>query len=489
MIGAVEQRRPDICSPASAMNKGSRPAVVIRGLVRSFGTRKVIENLNLEITEGTFVALLGASGCGKSTLLRILANLDRDIEGDVFVAGRRAVSFQSPRLMPWKRVWRNVVLGLPGRPDPVRARAALAEVGLTRHAMAWPKTLSGGEAQRAALARALARQPDLLLLDEPFAALDALTRIKAQKLVADLWSRHRCAVLLVTHDVEEALLLADRVLVMRDGRIAHDEDVTLARPRDMSHSRFVALRTQLLSWLGVDLAAKAPHTSQEATTMKATDALGANHAARIATIAATIERVREIEKLQGVTRPALEEIKQHLMYLAAQDQLFPTSEYPPPEPGEKDSRLYLLHQDHDGRFALYMNALNPGRETVPHDHTTWAVVAAVEGQELNKVYRRTDDGSQPDRADVVLDHEVIVEPGRGIALMPEDIHSIHTTGQVPTRHLHMYGLALDRLDRRQAYDPLVGSVRPYNLAIPLATAQLATGTDPRWTAAGSTPTS
>ncbi len=240
------------------MNNGPRPAVVIRGLVRAFGTRKVIENLNLEITEGTFVALLGASGCGKSTLLRILANLDRDIEGDVFVAGRRAVSFQSPRLMPWKRVWRNVVLGLPGRPDPVRAKAALAEVGLTRHAMAWPKTLSGGEAQRASLARALARQPDLLLLDEPFAALDALTRINAQKLVADLWSRHRCAVLLVTHDVEEALLLADRVLVMRDGRIAHDEDVTLPRPRDMSHPRFVALRAQLLSWLGVDLVAKAP---------------------------------------------------------------------------------------------------------------------------------------------------------------------------------------------------------------------------------------
>jgi sulfonate transport system ATP-binding protein len=226
------------------------PATV-RGLVRRFGDRAVLNGLDLEIEPGQFVALLGASGCGKSTLLRILADLDRDIEGDVRVAQRRAVAFQAPRLMPWKKVWRNVVLGLPGRPDKQRAVDALEEVGLGHRIDVWPKVLSGGEAQRAALARALVREPDLLLLDEPFSSLDALTRIKAQALVGELWERHQCAILLVTHDVEEALLLADRVLIMQDGHIAYDQPVELSRPRDVGDSAFVALRAQLLSWLGV----------------------------------------------------------------------------------------------------------------------------------------------------------------------------------------------------------------------------------------------
>jgi sulfonate transport system ATP-binding protein len=211
-----------------------------------------MHNLDLDLAPGEFVALLGASGCGKSTLLRILADLDRDFSGEVLVPARRAVAFQAPRLMPWKSVWRNVVLGLPGPPDRALALAALGEVGLTHRAEAWPKILSGGEAQRASLARALVREPDLLLLDEPFAALDALTRTKAQDLVAELWQRHGCAVLLVTHDVEEAVLLADRVLVMDNGAIAQSIDVTMARPRHRSGAQFVALRRQLLGWLGVE---------------------------------------------------------------------------------------------------------------------------------------------------------------------------------------------------------------------------------------------
>ncbi|GAA1071708.1 ABC transporter ATP-binding protein [Nocardiopsis composta] len=228
------------------------PAVVsVRGLTRAFDGRPVLADLDLDVVPGEFVALLGASGCGKSTLLRVLADLDRGIEGRVTVARRRAVGFQAPRLVPWKRVWRNVVLGLPGRPDRARAVRALEEVGLGHRTDVWPKVLSGGEAQRAALARALVRDPDLLLLDEPFSALDALTRIKAQDLVAELWQRHGCAVVLVTHDVEEAVLLADRVLVMEGGAIAHDLPVDLDRPRDRSAPGFVALRTELLALLGV----------------------------------------------------------------------------------------------------------------------------------------------------------------------------------------------------------------------------------------------
>jgi predicted metal-dependent enzyme (double-stranded beta helix superfamily) len=178
-------------------------------------------------------------------------------------------------------------------------------------------------------------------------------------------------------------------------------------------------------------------------------------AARTAAVAACIDRIREIETRDGVTRAALDAIKAEMMALAAQEHLFPSTAFPPPPNGEKGSRRYILQEDSDNRFALYMNALNPGNETQPHDHTTWAVVVAVDGQELNKVYTRAP-GS------IAVDHEVMVEPGRGIALMPTDIHSIHTTGAVPTRHLHMYGLALERLDNRMGYHPVTGEAIPYN---------------------------
>ena len=233
------------------MSATQNPAVSVRGLTRRFGDRAVIDRLDLDIAPGEFVALIGASGCGKSTLLRILADLDHEIEGEVEVPVKRAVAFQAPRLMPWKKVWRNVVLGLPGLPDRRRAEAALAEVGLSHRANVWPKVLSGGEAQRASLARARVREPDLLLLDEPFGALDALTRIKAQELVGELWQRHNCAILLVTHDVEEALLLADRVLMMKDGVIAHEVRVDRLRPRAVEDAYLAELRARLLGWLGV----------------------------------------------------------------------------------------------------------------------------------------------------------------------------------------------------------------------------------------------
>jgi predicted metal-dependent enzyme (double-stranded beta helix superfamily) len=192
--------------------------------------------------------------------------------------------------------------------------------------------------------------------------------------------------------------------------------------------------------------------------MSATDA----SAARAAAVANAVGRIRDIEAAQGVTRPALEAIREELMLLARQEHLFPSAEFPSPADGQRGANRYLLHEDPNNRFALYLNALNPGNETRPHDHTTWAVVVAVDGQELNRVYDRTDDGADPERCAIRLREEVMVEPGRGICLMPDDIHSIHTAGTVPTRHLHMYGLALERLEDRKAYDMESGQVIPYN---------------------------
>jgi sulfonate transport system ATP-binding protein len=246
MTATTEPREAASTEPARAL------AVDVRGLGRRFGSGSsattVIDDLDLVVPAGQFVALLGASGCGKSTLLRVLAGLDAGVTGDVTVARDRAVAFQAPRLLPWKKVWRNVVLGVPGATRET-ALAALREVRLEHRADAWPTTLSGGEAQRASLARALVRQPDLLLLDEPFGALDALTRLTAQELVRELWHAHRPAVVLVTHDVDEALLLADRVLVMAHGRIDHD--VPVVGDREHGSADYAEQRRRLLGWLGV----------------------------------------------------------------------------------------------------------------------------------------------------------------------------------------------------------------------------------------------
>ncbi|MDM0089167.1 MULTISPECIES: ABC transporter ATP-binding protein [unclassified Variovorax] len=234
-------------TPASG--RAPRAVVSVRGALRRFGERTVLRHVDLDIPPGQFVALLGPSGCGKTTLLRLLAELDLPDGGQIDVPARRGVVFQDARLLPWRHVWRNVVLGLPR--DRALAEAALAEVGLTARSGDWPGTLSGGEAQRAALARALVRQPELLLLDEPFAALDALTRLRMQQMVLDLWQAHDPAVLLVTHDVDEALLLADRVLVMREGVIAVDLPIDFERPRRRNAPGFEALRERLLAELGV----------------------------------------------------------------------------------------------------------------------------------------------------------------------------------------------------------------------------------------------
>jgi sulfonate transport system ATP-binding protein len=222
---------------------------------RSFGDLIVLDGVSLQIHAGEFVALLGRSGSGKSTLLRAIAGLDRDTSGIRSVPSRTAVAFQEHRLFPWMRVADNVALGLPRAGRKEASAQALAEVGLTDKAEAWPLTLSGGEAQRASLARALVREPQLLLLDEPFGALDALTRIKMHALLADLCRRHQPGVLLVTHDVDEAITLADRILVLRDGQFAYDATVDLDPPREPTRPGFSELRRRLLHELGVDLPA------------------------------------------------------------------------------------------------------------------------------------------------------------------------------------------------------------------------------------------
>ncbi|WP_327657855.1 ABC transporter ATP-binding protein [Streptomyces sp. NBC_00483] len=243
-------------NPVRHDGAASAAAVRIEGLVRTLGGRDVLNGLQLSIAEGEFVALLGRSGSGKSTLLRALARLDHDVpgRGELIAPDNVSVVFQDARLLPWRRLLDNVVLGLDG-PDAVeRGRTALAEVGLEGRERAWPIELSGGEQQRVSLARSLVREPQLLLADEPFGALDALTRIRMHGLLRQLCERHRPAVLLVTHDVDEAIALADRVVLLEEGRIALDLAVRLPVSRRRGDPEAAALRERLLRQLGVEAA-------------------------------------------------------------------------------------------------------------------------------------------------------------------------------------------------------------------------------------------
>ena len=246
-------------------------------LTKRYGEREVLKQVQLDVQPGEFIAIVGRSGCGKSTLLRLVAGLEEACAGQLLIDAGEAreqrqqsrdtrIMFQDARLLPWKRVLDNVILGLP---DSAReqGRKVLAQVGLADRENEWPARLSGGQRQRVALARALVHQPRLLLLDEPLGALDALTRIEMHRLIEGLWRSHGFTALLVTHDVQEAVALADRVVLIEDGRIALDERIDLPRPRVHGDARFAALETRILdrvlqkpesnpmpeknSWLGV----------------------------------------------------------------------------------------------------------------------------------------------------------------------------------------------------------------------------------------------
>ncbi|BDZ54996.1 ABC transporter ATP-binding protein [Agromyces marinus] len=267
--------RPVATAAASESPASTAAPVSLRRVGRAFaapdgGTREVLRDIDLEVGAGEIVAILGPSGCGKSTLLRIIAGLDHPTAGHVAIDGsavraydvRCAVGFQEPRLLPWRSIERNVALGLPrgtARRDGRDHVARLLElVGLADFAGHRPHEVSGGMAQRASLARALARNPEVLLLDEPFGALDALTRLKMQDLLLDVHAAEPTTVLLVTHDVDEALQLADRIVLLGsdDGRPGADIRQTVVvpghRPRDRGSAELAELRGRLLDGLGID---------------------------------------------------------------------------------------------------------------------------------------------------------------------------------------------------------------------------------------------
>jgi sulfonate transport system ATP-binding protein len=252
--------RADFIEQARQLRRGSETprrglSLTIRGLHKSFGDNEVLRGIDLHIPAAQFVAIVGRSGCGKSTLLRLIAGLETATAGAVgFGEATRAedvrMMFQEPRLLPWARVLSNVEVGL-GRerasPDAqARAERALVEVGLDDKRAQWPAVLSGGQKQRVALARALVSRPRVLAFDEPLGALDALTRISMQRLLERVWHDQAFTAILVTHDVSEAVALADRVLVIEDGRIAHDIDVDIPRPRQRGSIELAALEGSIL---------------------------------------------------------------------------------------------------------------------------------------------------------------------------------------------------------------------------------------------------
>jgi sulfonate transport system ATP-binding protein len=236
------------------MERANGADVKIMGLTKTYGEKTVLQNLNLEIAPGEFVAIVGRSGGGKSTLLRVIAGFEQPTDGGILIDGmplrgrnRAACTmFQNDRLLPWERVLENVGLGLQQRNRKQKAQQALAQVGLADRAQDYPSVLSGGQKQRVALARALVRKPHLLMLDEPLGALDALTRIEMQRLIEQIWQDQKFSVFLITHDVDEAVMLGDRVLLIEQGQITLDMPVPLPRPRQRKSQAFVTLAEDIL---------------------------------------------------------------------------------------------------------------------------------------------------------------------------------------------------------------------------------------------------
>jgi sulfonate transport system ATP-binding protein len=230
-------------------------AARLTGITKRYGANTVLGGVDLDVREGEVVALVGPSGTGKTTLLRVLAGLEPASGGRAQVSPSSTVVFQEPRLVQALRVWKNVLLDDAHKPGARElARAALQDVGLQDKLDSWPVSLSGGQAQRVAVARALYRRPRLMLLDEPFSALDAFTRRSMQSLALKLWAKYQFGVVIVTHDLDEALILADRIVILSMGRICHETHVALARERDVTSPEFNALKRELLQQFALSLA-------------------------------------------------------------------------------------------------------------------------------------------------------------------------------------------------------------------------------------------
>jgi sulfonate transport system ATP-binding protein len=246
----IQATMPDIAVKGSTTGA----AITLSNLTKSWGTHQVLRGIDLHIPAGQFVAIVGRSGCGKSTLLRLLAGLDTPTGGRIALDGATTGSvrlmFQEPRLLPWQRVAANVAVGLPrGTNRQHQAQEALSQVGLAGRETAWPAILSGGQKQRVALARALVSNPAILALDEPLGALDALTRIEMQALIEQVWLDRGFTALVVTHDVSEAVTLADRILLLDDGQVAMDVPVDLPRPRRHGNPEAAAIEGRILERL------------------------------------------------------------------------------------------------------------------------------------------------------------------------------------------------------------------------------------------------
>ncbi|MBT2637868.1 MULTISPECIES: ATP-binding cassette domain-containing protein [unclassified Bacillus (in: firmicutes)] len=233
---------------------GKEQHIHLNNLKKSFDNTVVLDGISLKVNHGEFIAIVGKSGCGKSTLLRLIAGLEKYDEGAIYIKDKKLdglnaharIMFQDGRLLPWKKVLENVGIGLKGKWEH-DAMEALKDVGLEGRMKDWPSKLSGGQKQRVALARGLVHKPEILLLDEPLGALDALTRLEMQELIESIWEKEKITSILVTHDVEEAVALADRVILIEDGKIVLSKTINLPRPRQRTQQVFTNYVDEILS--------------------------------------------------------------------------------------------------------------------------------------------------------------------------------------------------------------------------------------------------
>lgn len=482
------------------------PLVSLRDVHLSFGATDVLKGIDVEVRQGQAVSIIGPSGSGKSTILRCITGLLRPQRGAIHVDGvavhalaaeaqlialRKQVGFvfQQYNLFPHLSVLENLVIA------PVRvggaacaqaialARELLAKVRMEHKENAYPGELSGGQQQRVAIARALAMRPKLILFDEVTSALDPEMVGEVLTVIRDL-VRDGLTCLLVTHEMRFAEEVSDTVYFTEAAvssrparrRACSAPPATPARVRSCSappirglppRRRSLFVRCPSPPWriesayaIRVQPAAALVISRGDIMTQASSIA-----AERQQQVNAALADVRGLLANATLDRDVLGRITRRIEQLAAATHLFSREDFPPPARAEEvgaSTRYRLNPEGRDDDVALYLNSINPGKTTVPHNHTTWAVIVAIAGDELNRVYRRTDDGSDPSRAALEQAREVVVRPGQSIAFLPDDIHSIHVTGDEPTLHFHLYGRPLETLSDRIGVNLETGEIINYN---------------------------